>query len=52
VAHRFVLGGIGLNLGAAQVHMAKTQPAGLLAQPQDLNEQIAQSNKVATSKSL
>jgi hypothetical protein len=33
-----VLGGIGLNLGADERHMAQAHHPRLLAQPQDLNE--------------
>jgi hypothetical protein len=50
VAHGFVLGGIGLRLDAIQCHVAQAHHAGLLAQLQDLNEQTAQSIKVATAE--
>jgi hypothetical protein len=39
VAHGLVLGGIGVNLGAIEGHMAEAHHPSLLAQPQDLNKQ-------------
>jgi len=42
-----VLGGIGLNLGAIEGHMAQAHHAGLLTEAEDLNEQVFQRIKVA-----
>jgi len=50
VAHGFVLGGIGLNLGAVQRHMAKAHHPRFLAQPQDLNEQALEGLEVAAAE--
>jgi hypothetical protein len=50
VAHRFVLRGIGLHLGAFQRHMAQAHHAALLAEAQDLHKQLAQGLKVAAAE--
>src|SRR6516162_6369444 len=42
IAHRLVLGGIGLQLGAIERHMPELDQAGLLAQQQHLLEQVVQ----------
>jgi hypothetical protein len=47
MTHRFVLAGIALHLGTIQGHMAQAHHPSLLAQPQDLHEQIAQRIEVA-----
>ena len=47
VAHGLVFGSIGLDLGAVQCHMAQAHHAGLLAQPQDLDEQALEGIEVA-----
>jgi hypothetical protein len=47
VAHGFALGGVGLHLGAIQSDMTQAHHPGLLAQPQDLNEQILEGIEVA-----
>ena len=49
VAHGLVLAGIGLHLGAVQRPMAQAHHARLLAEPQDLNEQVAQRVEVAAA---
>jgi hypothetical protein len=43
MTHRFVMGGIGLHLGAIECHMAQAHHANFLAEPQDLHKQAAQS---------
>ena len=50
MAHGFVLGGIGLDLGAVQCHMTQADHAGLLTQPQDLDKQAFESIEVAAPK--
>ena len=50
LAHRFVLGGIGLHLGAVQRHMAQAHHAGRLTEPQDLHKQLARGLKVAAAE--
>jgi len=47
VAHGFVLRGIGLNLGAVQLHMAQAHHPRLMAQPQDLHKQALEGIEVA-----
>jgi hypothetical protein len=42
-----VFGGTGLHLGAIEGYMAQAHHPGLLAQPQDLNEQAFEGIKVA-----
>ena len=46
-AHGIVLGGLGLHLGAVQSYMAEAHHAGLLAQAQNLPEQMTQRVEVA-----
>ncbi len=47
MAHCFVLGGVGLHLAAIQCLMAQPDHEGLLAKPQDLNEQLIESVEIA-----
>ncbi len=47
MAHGLVLGGIGLNLGAIERHMAQADNPRLLAQPQDLHKQTLEGIEVA-----
>ena len=49
MAHGFVLGGIGLHLGAIQRNMPQAHHAYLLAEPQDLHKEITQRIEVAGS---
>jgi hypothetical protein len=50
MAHGLVLGGIGLDLGAIQCHMAQAHHAGLLAEPQDLHEKLAEGVQVPAAE--
>ena len=49
MAHGFVLGGIGLHLGAIRRHMPQDYRAGLLAESQDLHEQLAERLQIAAA---
>jgi hypothetical protein len=49
MADGFVPGGIGLHLGAVQSNIAEAHHAGLLAQAQNLQEQITQRVEVAAA---
>jgi hypothetical protein len=46
MTYGFVLGGIGLHLGAIKRHMAQAHHPGLLTQSEDLNEQTLKGIKV------
>ncbi len=50
VAHGFVLGAIGLNLGAVQRHMTQAHHPRFLAQPQNLHEQTLEGIEVAAAE--
>ncbi len=50
MAHRLVFGGIGLDLGAIQSHVAQAHQARLLAQPQHLHKQALEGIEVAAAE--
>ena len=50
MAHGFVLGGIGLHLGAIEGHMTQAHHAGLLAEPQNLHNQPTERLEVAAAE--
>lgn len=50
VARGRMLPGIGLHLGPVQRHMAQAHHVGLLAQPQDLSQQILEGVKLASAE--
>ena len=52
MAHGLVVGGIGLNFGAIQGHMAQTHNAGLLGEAQDLNNKSLRASRLLRRNSL